>query len=83
MIYIHREGFLYERYRVEQKTPGIGITVYTPDEVQKIFKLGRTQTYNLMNSEGFPTLRVNRKMYVEDEALRVWMKNYTGKTFSV
>ena len=59
------------------------IKLYTPDEVQKIFKLSRTQTYSLMNSDGFPTIRINRRMFVEDGELRAWIKNYSGKRYLV
>ncbi len=55
--------------------------LYTVDDIQKIFKLGRTKAYQLMISEGFPSIRLNRRLYVQKEKLDAWISQNSGKQF--
>ena len=41
----------------------------TVEDIQSIFKIGKTTAYQLMRSNGFPALRVNHRLYVSQEAL--------------
>ncbi len=55
--------------------------LYTVDDIQRIFKLGRTKAYQLMISEGFPSIRLNRRLYVQKEKLDAWINQNSGKQF--
>jgi len=57
------------------------ITLYTVDDIKRIFKIGRTNAYQLMTSSGFPSFRMNKKLYVEKEKLEEWVQKNSGKTF--
>lgn len=58
------------------------IQLYTIADIQRIFNLGRTSAYQLMNASGFPTIRLNKKMYVPVNKLNQWIEKQTGKTFN-
>ena len=56
--------------------------LYDVEDIQKIFKIGRTRAYQLMTSPAFPSIRMNRKIYVTKEKLEVWLNKYSGRTFT-
>lgn len=55
----------------------------TVEKIQEIFSCGRRQAYELVNSEGFPSLRIGRKILVPEDELTNWVKKYIGKTYYV
>ena len=57
------------------------MVLYNVDDIQKIFRIGRTQAYKLMNAKGFPSFRVNNRLYVQKEKLETWIGKYTGRRF--
>ena len=57
------------------------ITLYTVDDIKRIFKIGRTNAYQLMTSSGFPSFRMNKKLYVEKEKQAEWVQKNSGKSF--
>lgn len=57
------------------------IIIYTTRDIQKIFKCGKQQAYQLMNAKGFPSIRLNSKLIVEKSALQHWLKINQGKNF--
>lgn len=58
------------------------IVLYTVSDIQRIFKLGRTKAYELMSADGFPSFRLNTKLYVESGKLQTWIDKRVGKSFS-
>lgn len=58
------------------------IVLYTVDDIQRIFKLGRTKAYELMASDGFPAFKLNSKVYVERNKLQNWISKRDGKTYN-
>lgn len=58
------------------------IRLYTVDDVQDIFKLGRTKAYQLMSSDGFPSFRLNKKLYVSHDKLTDWIRKTSGKEYT-
>jgi len=46
-----------------------------------MFGMGKNQAYALMKSAGFPSLKINDRIYVSKEALDGWITTYTGKTY--
>lgn len=56
------------------------IVLYDSADIQRIFKCGRKQLYALLHTEGFPTLTIGRRLYVEKCALERWLVRQQGKT---
>lgn len=55
--------------------------MYTVNDIQNIFGIGRTKAYQLMCSSGFPSIRLNKKLLVSKEKLEEWIRRNSGKTF--
>lgn len=55
-----------------------GITLYTTKDIQELFKCSKNTAYALMNLRGFPTIRLNAKMLVEESALQNWLTQHSG-----
>lgn len=58
------------------------ITMYTVDDIQKLFMIGRTKAYQLMSSSGFPAIKLNKKLLVEKHKLEEWISKNSGKTYN-
>lgn len=58
------------------------IVLYTVRDIQEIFKIGRTKAYELMSSNGFPSFKINNRVYVEEQSLENWLRKREGKTFN-
>ena len=56
--------------------------MYTVDDIQRIFSIGRTKAYQLMCSSGFPAIRLNKKLLVSKEKLEEWIRKNSGKTYN-
>jgi excisionase family DNA binding protein len=56
------------------------IVLYTVEDIQKIFGIGRTTAYQMVSAEGFPTIRINRKIYIPKNRLEKWLEQNCGKT---
>jgi predicted DNA-binding transcriptional regulator AlpA len=56
-----------------------GTRMLTAKDIQEIFMIGKNTAYELMNSKGFPTLRINNRLYVSQSALNKWIETYSGK----
>lgn len=57
------------------------IILYTVEDVESIFHLGRTKAYQLMHADGFPSIRINNRFYVQKDKLTAWLDRYCGKIF--
>lgn len=55
--------------------------LYTVDDIQHIFKIGRSKAYQLLSSSGFPTIKLNKKLLVEKSKLEEWITKQSGKTY--
>ena len=55
--------------------------LYTTEDIQHIFKIGRSKAYELMSSSGFPSFRLNKRIYVSKEKLEEWISKNSGKTY--
>ena len=56
--------------------------LYTVDDIQRIFKIGRNKAYELLSSDGFPSLKLNKKIYVSKDRLEDWIAKHSGKTYN-
>lgn len=55
--------------------------LYDVDDIQSIFKIGRTKAYQLLSSSGFPAIKLNKKLLVERSKLEDWISKNSGKTY--
>lgn len=53
----------------------------TVKDIQSIFGMGKNQAYALMNSAGFPSFKINGRIYVPQIAFDEWVETYIGKTY--
>ena len=58
------------------------IILYTIEDIQRIFKIGRTKAYALVASPGFPTIKIKKKTLVPKKQLNKWIDQNIGKTWS-
>ena len=56
--------------------------LYTIEDIQRIFNLGRTKAYQLASMRGFPSIKLNRKIYIPKEKLELWVLKNTGKSLN-
>ena len=51
----------------------------TVKQGQAYIGVGRKKMYELVNSEGFPSFRIGKKILINREALDKWMKEQVSK----
>ena len=49
-------------------------TTYTVKEMAKVLGISMPTAYNLVNSQGFPKIRIGRKIIVPVEGLKEWIR---------
>lgn len=52
---------------------------YTMKELAEVLPLGTTNLYNLVNSAGFPAIKVNRRIVIPVEEFNKWVSSTAGK----
>lgn len=57
------------------------IIVYTVSDIQRIMSLGRTRVYELMRSDGFPSIKLNNRIYITKKNFEKWLDKNTNKVF--
>ena len=55
----------------------------TVEDVAKILKIGKNQTYALFKQEGFPAVKVGRAYRVNEEDFKKFMKDNIGRKVAV
>ena len=51
----------------------------TVNELIEVLGIARCTAYELVNSKGFPSFRIGRKVLISREGLDKWMKEQEGK----
>ena len=54
---------------------------YSVKDVSKVLGTSKTFAYSLVNSNGFPAMKVGGKYFVRISDFESWCKRYTGKEF--
>jgi len=57
--------------------------MFTVDDIGRIFKCGKTQAYKLVNTSGFPIIKIGGKILTEKNALESWIKKSLGKSIII
>lgn len=47
---------------------------YTVDELAQALSIGRNQAYNLCHEQGFPSIRIGKRLVIPVDSLREWLK---------
>ena len=55
--------------------------IYKVSDIQTILSLGKTRAYELMRSDGFPSFKLNNRIYITKQNFDKWLEKYTNKTF--
>lgn len=55
------------------------IIMYNVEDIMRIFHMGRSKAYQLVNSDGFPRVRLNNKILVPKNSLEDWIQKHTKK----
>lgn len=55
------------------------VVLYTPKDIQRIFKCGRKKSYEIMHISGFPLFKINTALYVEKNELEKWIARNKNK----
>jgi len=55
--------------------------IYTVDDLVQIFHMGRTKVYELMRSDGFPSMKLNNRYIISKKNLEKWLEQNTRKTY--
>lgn len=55
------------------------IIMYNVEDIMRIFHMGRSKAYQLVNSDGFPRVRLNNKILVPKNNLEDWIQKHTKK----
>ena len=67
----------------EKKFDSTHPILYTVSDIQNIFKCGKRQAYELVNSQNFPSFRINSKIYVDKNELEKWIKQQCRKQIKI
>ena len=49
------------------------------DTVAKLLGISISSAYELMNEEGFPSVRIGKRLIVPKENLQAWVESHLGK----
>ena len=52
---------------------------YTVTEIKNMLTIGTNKVYNLIKSEGFPSIKIGNKYIVPKDEFEKWVKTYTCK----
>lgn len=63
------------------RTDNREVVIYNVEDIKRIFKIGNNKAYALLSSRGFPSFRLNKRLYVTKDNLEEWLAKTKGKTF--
>ena len=49
------------------------------DTIAKLLGISISSAYELMNEEGFPSVRIGKRLIVPKEYLQAWVESHLGK----
>ena len=57
--------------------------MYTVNDIANVLKISRSKAYNLVNSNGFPAIKIGTTIRVPKEEFEKWINKFTGRTFGM
>jgi len=55
------------------------IVMFSVKDIRDMFKCSLSQAYGIVNSNGFPSIRLGGKILIEKKALENWLEKNKGK----
>ena len=52
-------------------------------DIKTILGISQSQAYNLVNSDGFPTIRIGKTILIPVEDFDKWQKNYKNREYKM
>ena len=52
------------------------LKIYTAKDLQQIFGLSKNRIYDIMHQKAFPTIKIGRRYFVTEDALKEWASIY-------
>jgi len=68
----------WEVFSVVQRDPNNVPVVLRVEDVGRILGINRAAAYELVKSEGFPSIRIGRRILVPLDSLNEWLKTASG-----
>ncbi len=59
------------------------IRLLTVKDIQEMFQIKKDLAYKLVNTKGFPKIKIGREIRVPKQALKEWIKSYTNSYFNI
>lgn len=59
------------------------IILYTPEDLQNIFKCSKNHAYQIMHSKTFPSIQINRRLYITKENLTKWLSQNSNRKVNI
>jgi len=59
------------------------IKLYTITELKKIFHCGNNKIYQIINSSGFPKIKIGKQFYVPKDKLQKWIYINIGNEITI
>lgn len=57
--------------------------VLSVEELQDVLKIGRNTTLKLIKTDGFPTIKIGKRILVPVAGLDAWLIQNTGKNIEI
>ena len=57
--------------------------ILTPKEIAKILKISIDKTYELIQSPGFPKIKIGRQYRISEEEFNKWIKKYSYNQYKM
>jgi len=48
-------------------------------DIQEYFSCGKNRAYDIVNTEGFPKIKIGSRFYIPRQAFEKWVSDYTYK----
>lgn len=55
----------------------------TVNELMDILHIGNTLAYKLVNLDGFPSVKIGKKILIDENEMYLFMKQYVGSQINV
>ena len=56
--------------------------LYTPKDIQSIFGCGRKKSYEIMNMPGFPSFKIDTRIYVDKIEFEKWISKNKNRNLN-
>jgi hypothetical protein len=53
--------------------------ILTVKDIQTVFQCGKNQAYEIIHTNGFPSMQIGRRYYVYERAFTAWLEKNQGK----